>query len=233
MSSFTFQSVVRPFPRWMGPFSPARGTRSGFRFHQGRLGTWVGDDSGRAFWSVADDPGAREIAKVVRGVWGGGRVLLLPNGFAVKPLQTDDEVGQRVFIGEFSGSLVLEKPDSTVFDFSNPGTLRAGQHWPGPTTTGLECIIRSDGSLKCSWYHPTRSGRDTVSKNLQGPDQKLGAGFRACRPGQQTGRVRLTANGHVITNRQSRDGTWTTIYVGWIDTRRWTDWKDWCEKEYT
>jgi hypothetical protein len=232
MSSFTFQPVARPFPAWMEPFSPARGTRSGFRFHQGRLGTWVGDDSGREFWPLADGRGAREIATVVRGTWGGGRVLLLPNGFIVKPLQDDDEVGRRVLIGQFRGSLILEKPDGTMFDFSSPQDLRAGQPWTGPTTTGLECTIQSDGSLKCSWYQPTRWGRDTVSVRLRGSDRSLAAGFRASRPGEATGRVRITANGHVITNRENRNGTWMSIYVGWIDTRPWTDWKKWCEKEY-
>jgi hypothetical protein len=217
----------------MGPFSPARGKYSGFRFNQGRLGTWVGNESNKVFWPVVDGVGMREISDLVRGAWGGGRVLFLPNGYVVKPLQNDDEVGRRVLIGVFNGSLVLKNPDGSQFDLSNPGTLRGGQHWSGPATTGLECAIQLDGSLKCSWYHPTRWGRDTVTITLRGSDPTLAAGFRACRMGQSSGRVRITANGHVIANRQHKDGIWTSAYVGWIDTRRWMDWKKWCEKEYT
>ena len=51
--------------------------------------------------------GARDIANLVQGQWGGGRVLLLANGFVVKPLQQDIEVGQRALIGRFQGAVVL------------------------------------------------------------------------------------------------------------------------------
>ena len=137
MNAFTFKPEPEPFPQWMGPFSPARGTRSGFRFRQARLGTWVTNESGSSFWTVVDNRGARNIATIVKAKWGGGRVLLLPNGFVVKPLQADEEVGQRVLIGRFKGEIVLEGPDHSTFDLSNPGTLRPGDPWPGPATTGL------------------------------------------------------------------------------------------------
>jgi hypothetical protein len=231
MSTFTFRALARPFPRWAGPFSPARGTRSGFRFHQGRLGTWVENQSGMSFWSVADGHGARAIATLVRDEWGGGRVLFLPNGFVVKPLQKDDEVGRRALIGRFHGALVLERPNEPPFNMSTPGAVQPGKPWHGPTTTGLECAIQSDGSLVCSWYHPTQWGRDEVSEPLRGPDHSLAAGFRAARPGAGGGRVRITGNGHVITNRQELAGTWVCIYVGYVDASSWARWDHWIEKE--
>lgn len=227
MSTFTFEPLARPFPHWMGPFSPARGIRSGFRFHQERLGTWVGDDAGMSFWPIVDGHGARAISTLVRHEWGGGRVLLLPNGYVVKPLQSDFEVGQRVLIGRFRGAVVLERPGQSTLDISSPGTVRPGDPWPGPTTTGLECTIQSDGSLECTWYHPTRLGRDQVSERLRVPDQSLAAGFRAARPGAVSGRVRITANGHVITNRQEVDDTWASIYVGYADPGSWRDLERW------
>jgi len=233
MNTFAFQPEPQPFPQWMGPFSPARGTSSGFRFHQGRLGTWVSDDSGRTFWPVVDNPGAQEIAALVTGKWGGGRVLFLPNGFVVKPLQPDEEVGQRMLIGRFHGAIVLERPGQRSFDLSKPGALRPGDPWRGPATTGLECAIRSDGALVCSWYHPTRFGRDDVSQPLRGPDPSLAAGFRAARPGDNGGGVRITANGHVITNRQDEPETWVSIYIGWVDPISWTDWTTWITEERT
>jgi hypothetical protein len=232
MSSFTFKPEPGPFPRWMGPFSPSRGTRSGFRFHQGRLGTWVADESGRSFWPVVDSQGGRDIATLVRRKWGGGRVLFLPNGFVVKPLQENDEVGQRALIGHFHGPIVLETPGQSTFDFSKPGNLRPRDLWPGPSTTGLECVIQTNGSLVCSWYHPTRFGRDEVSEPLRGPDRALAAGFGAAWPGAAGGRVRITANGYIITNRQENNEGWASILVGSIDPGSLNDWTSWIEKEW-
>jgi hypothetical protein len=233
MSSFTFTAVRRPFPRWLGPFSPARGTYSGFRFHSSRFGTWVGNDDGKSFWPLVHCAGAQAIASIVLGEWGGGRVLLLPNGLAIKPLQGDMEVGRRVVIGRFQGSVVVDKLDGTVFDLSNPGELRPGDPWPGPRTTGLECAIQSDGALVCTWYHPSAQGRDEVSYQLRGPDASLVLGFRKARPGDTGGRVRITANGRVITNRQLWNGAWVSTYIGQTNPGDWADWSGWVQKEKT
>jgi hypothetical protein len=224
--SFLFQPAKRPFKRWMGPFSPARGTYSGFRFHDGRLGTWVEDDDIRGFWSIADGTGVRALQKLVIDEWGGGRVLFLPNGYLVKPLQKDNERGQRAFIGRFEGRVVLERPDGARFDLSAPGT-KAGRRWPGPQTTGLECYVGGEGVPTCTWYHPTEYGRDELEHPLAPRIPGLAAGFRACRPADTSGRIRITANGHVITNRQDGDGSWTTLYVGWINPASWDDWSQW------
>lgn len=233
MSTFTFQPLSRPFPRWMGPFSPARGTRSGFRFHQKRLGTWVGDEGGMRFWPLVNGPAAQAIATLVRSEWGGGSVLFLPNGFVVKPQQTDSEVGQRALIGRFQGAIVLDSTKPPIFNLSRPGAARPGDPWPGPTTTGLECVIQANGSLACTWYHPTEWGRDEVTEQLRGPDRSLAAGFRAARYGTTAGRVRITANGHVITNRQERRGTWASIYVGYVNPGSWVGWERWIERRHT
>lgn len=231
MNSFTFQPEQQPFPPWMGPFSPARGTSTGFRFYGRRLGTWVETRTGRAFWPLLDCNGSRAIANLVLSKWGGGRVLLLPNGFVVKPLPGDAEVGRRVLIGKFRGPIVLRRPDGTTFDMHSPGTLSPGDLWPGPKTTGLEYTIDRSGSLTCSWYYPTRSGQEMISRQLRGADPKLAMGFQKARLGDGGGRVRVTANGHVVTNRQERDGSWVAVYVGWIDPRSWTDWQHWITRE--
>ena len=231
MNSFMFEAEQRPFPRWMGPFSPARGTRSGFRFHNQRLGTWVDNEFGKAFWPIMDNPGVRSVARLVKYEWSGGRVLFLPNGFVVKPLPGDEEVGIRVLIGRYWGPIVLERPDLSRLDLSQPGSLRPGDLWPGPTTTGLECTIQYGGSLACSWYHPTQWGSDFVTETLRGPDPTLMAGMRSARHGNIYGRVRITANGHVITNREDGYGSWVAAYVGWIDPGSWPDWANWKLKE--
>ena len=231
MKVFTFEPLARPFPRWKGPFSPGRGKRTGFRFHDGRFGTWVEGNSKYSFWAAADTPGERAVSSLVRSEWGGGRVLLLPNGYVVKPLQGDDEVGSRALIGRFLGSMVLEKPDHSTFDFASPGRLRPGQQWPGPATTGLECEIRPDGALVCSWCHPTAWGRDEVSELIAGPDRTLATGFKAARPGEITGRVRVTANGHIITRRPGPDDSLKCFYVGYTDPTSWIGWDKWIRKE--
>lgn len=230
MTGLTFEAERRPFPRWWGPFSPARGKYSGFRFHAGRLGTWVENQIGREFWPLLESHGVKSIARLVLDHWGGGRVLLLPNGAVIKPLQGDFEVGQRALIGRFGGPVVLERPEGGVFDLSTPGRLSPGDPWPGPKTTGLECAILPDGSLECIWYHPSTLGRDTVREQLHGPDRQLASSFRRARPMDSGGRVRVTANGLVITNRQEQDGTWVSVFVGQITPESWSHRTD-CNRE--
>jgi hypothetical protein len=231
MSEFTFRPERPPFPRWLGPFSPARGQYSGFRFHSRRLGTWLEGRHGREFWPVMDSGAVRTLGRLVLDHWHGGRVLLLPNGFVIKPLQRDGEVGKRVLIGCFSGPVRLERPAGDVFDLSMPGRLTPGQRWIGPKTTGLECVIQADGSLECEWYHPTNVGRESVREVVCGPDALLARGFRAARPRDPAGRVRLTANGYVITNRQDPDGSWVTLYVGRISVRSLLRRSTWIRKD--
>lgn len=226
--SFSFEAAHRPFPRWWGPFSPARGNTRGFRFHDGRLGTWVEDEDSRSFWSVKRSAGVAKLEKLVLDSFRGGRVLLLPNGSVVKPLQTDAERGRRAYLGEFSGDVVLERGDGGLFSLESPGRLKPGDRWPGPSTTGLECTIKADGSLECSWYHPTEHGRDTETKRMAPPSTVLAQGFRAARPGVSAGRVRVTAKGHVITNRQVR-GQWQCFWVGRVAIDKWPWLDEWID----
>lgn len=234
--SFSFEPARKPFARWMGPFSPARGARSGFRFHEGSLGTWVQDATGSAFWSATPTAGAEKLRKLVADNWGGGRVLLLPNGLVIKPLpgkDDDEDVGKRVVIGRFEGALVLTRPDGSKFDMSKPKSLDPGDAWPGPVTTGLECAMQPDGSLVCSWYHPTRLGRDESRETIRGSDAKLYAAFRKARPDDTGGRVRVTLHGHVITNRQTADA-WRAYYVGRATPASLLgDWDDWIKENKT
>jgi hypothetical protein len=233
MTTLSFALERRPFPRWWGPFSPARGTYSGFRFHQRRLGTWVENERGREFRPLLNSPGAMALARTVLDEWDGGRVLLLPNGLVIKPLQGDHEVGRRVVISRFQGAVVLERLKGGVFDLSNPGQIAPGAPWPGPKTTGLECAIQPDGSLASNWYHPTMTGHDEVRESLHAPDLSLGSGFRRARPNDRGGRVRVTANGHVITNRQEWDGGWVSLYVGRIPPSSWPHRNQWIGGEHS
>lgn len=219
------------FHRWMGPFSPARGTRSGFRFHNHRIGCWVNAGHECSFWPLVSEPGATSISRLVLRHWHGGRVLFLPNGMVIKPLQRDAEVGYRVILGRFDGPLILHTPDGKLFDMSQPGPLRPGDPWAGPTTTGLECILTEDGSLDCEWYHPSEFRREIVRVKLRAHDRDLAAAFRRARLGASGGRVRITANGHIITNRLQGNRAWTCVYVGYVPPTDWGYWDHWIQKE--
>jgi hypothetical protein len=227
--SFEFTPYSQPFPRWWGPFSPARGTTTGFRFHGGLLGTWVEDDDTRGFWTIKRSTGLAKLEKLVLERYRGGRVLLLPNGTVVKPLQRDDERGKRVYIGEFSGDVILETPDGNEFSLESPGALKPGGRWTGPRSTGLECVIQKNGALECTWYHPVALGRDTESRQMIGPSAALARGFRLAR-GVDVGRVRVTAKGHVITNRKVGQ-EWQCFYVGSIDPASWPHLEEWIDDE--
>ncbi|MFG0316952.1 MAG: hypothetical protein ACF8XB_06755 [Planctomycetota bacterium JB042] len=183
------------------------------------------------FWVVRDGAAVRALTKVVLERWNGGRVLFLPNGRVVKPLQEEQKIGHRVLVGRFEGRVVLERPDGSLFDLAEPGRLEPGDVWPGPKTTGLECIMQSDGALDCTWYHPAAWGSEEILERLRGPDRSLAQGFRRARPGDGGGRVRVTVNGHVITNRRRRDGSWGAFYVGWVDPGSWPGWNEWISEE--
>ena len=226
-----FQPADTPFPRWMGPYSPARGNHCGFRMNAGRLGVYVNNADGREFWTIQPSPGLALLERTIRQHFTGGRVLLLPDGSVVKPLQTDEERGRRVFLGEFFGDIVLQTPAGELISMENPGALIPGARWPGPSTTGLECVIDSGGNVRCDWRHPAEYGDDTERHVMIAGDSALLKGFRAARPGDSAGRVRVTARGHVITNRQV-NGEWICLYVGRIDTASWPyldTWIDWEE----
>lgn len=225
--SFEFIPQHGYYPRWRGPYSPARGTKTGFRFSYRLFGSWLSEDVGLEFWPVRRSRGVEQLERSVLKRWRGGRVLLLPNGFAIKPLR-DEDVGKRVLLGLWSGQVVLHMADGGLFNLAKPPVECPGDVWRGPDHLGLECRLHSaDGSLLCKWTHPTREGALTVEANLRGADRKLAAGFRACRPGEAAGRVRITANGHVITKRQQSDGAWVALYVGYVPQEDWGDWSHW------
>lgn len=228
MSTFNFEPLNPPFPRWMGPFSPARGNHCGFRMRNGQLGVWVEDNTGQTFWTLLK---SCQFVEFVQQHWGGGRILMLPNGFVVKPLQHDYDAGIRALIGRWQGDIVLKKPNGQLFDLANPDGIEPGHPWPGPKMIGLECVIRQNGSLYCNWYHPTEWGQDEESCDLRGPDSVLAAGFHAARLGNGVGRVRITSCGHVITNRQDRNGAWGAYYVGKIEPTSWKNWEQWIGEE--
>lgn len=222
-----FQELPSPYPKWLGPYSPSRGKRSGFRVRGCRLGAWVGDEWGASFWEASSSEGVERLSRIVTETWGGGRVLLLASGVVVKPLPTEADIGRRVVIGYYSGPVRLDRADGGTFDFSAPGQLEPGDLWPGPSGTGLECILHDDGTLSCTWRHPTSYGWDIETRELRYRDPALSRGFKAARPRDRAGRVRLTENGCVITKARNRNGDWESRFVAKIDPPALSEWRNW------
>lgn len=226
--SAVFTPAPTPFARWVGPYSPARGNKSGFRFYRGRLGVWVRADDVEAFWQVEPCSGAQGLEQLVKVVWGHGRVLLLPDGKVIKPAPAGD--GARFLVGRLRGAIVLVRPDGTRFDLSATRNLDRGELWPGPSTTGIECRIDWKGRILCDWETPTDLGKLSQTMQITGPDPDLASGLRKARPGMTAARVRVQAGGAVITNGDSNDDysvVWTPRYVGHIDLRSWPRASQW------
>ena len=217
-----FEASARPFKLWSGPYSPARGNASGFRIRGKRLGVFVNRDDAQEFWTVEPSVGVDALIELVSRHWTGGRILLLPSGLVIKPMQNESEAGKRVVLGRLSGRLMLQRPDGNRFDMAAPPNLVPGGRWPGPSTTGLECSRDHQGKLICKWDLPI-DGEDwdtkrRMRKELRGADGFLAAGLRKARPGE-TGncRVRLTFHGHITTNKELPGNVWEPRYVGHVD----------------
>jgi len=224
--SFEFRALSQPFPRWFGPYSAGHGRTSGFRIRGGLLRTIVRTPTGEQTWFAHQNDGVRRLQSLVVSRWGGGRVLLLPNGWVIKPDQAGN--GIRWAIGRFSGPLILQRPDGTWFNMAAPGALQPGMRWPGPDTTGLKCVLDITGTLRTKVTRPTTYCEEIVEITLVAGDAALARGLRAARPGDWSASVRVTENGHVITKRQDA-GEWTSVYVGFVDPARWPHDEAWVE----
>lgn len=227
---FAFRPTIGEPPRWLGPFTPAKGVHTGVRVRDGWIGAWYEDADLRSFWWFADTPGARALVEYVVRWHRGGRVLLLPDGKVIKPLNDDDETGIRVVIGKFDGPVILFRHDGTPVDLSRRGSLSPGARWPGPASIGVDCALAPDGSLTCEWYHPDSLGRLRQRHRVWPPDPDLAIGFRKCRPGETSGRVTVTPNGLVVTNREYDDGSLVAHYVGRIDVTQWPRLSSWIKR---
>lgn len=230
--TFTFIELESPFPRWLGPYSPARGTRHGLRVTGGQIGVYVQDRlAGESeFWTITDCEGSRKLHGVIREHFRGGRILILPNGFVIKPLQSYVERGERALIGRIQGAICFS--GSTLFNLAKPDNLEPGDIWLGPDTIGLEGYFNTkNGHLSCRWYHPLEYGRDNESILI--PDSAhLVDGFRKARPGSYGGRVHVTAYGHVFTKEKGNDMVWESYYVGRIDVSKWPRDSNWIVRNH-
>lgn len=231
MAGFVFRPRSGPFPEWSGPFTPSTGKRKGYRVLYHGFGAYVSNRYGSEFARVLECPGLEPLMHLVRRQWGGGRLLILPNGMVVKPHQDrEDDRVNRSLLGSISGSIVLGLWNGSRLDLARLDHLTAGDRWPGPDGGHLSCKINPSGALRCTWYHPTTVGRDYVEHELRGADRALAEAFREARDGATAGRVQVCYGGYVITRGSSWAGTSECRYVGRIDPDDMGDWETWIKE---
>ena len=156
----------KSFPYWKGPYSPARGVDTGIKVKDGEIGAWCYSSNNLEFFSFEQSPGSKELKKCVsKNFGGGGRIVILPNGFVIKPLA--DETGYRKLIGKIEGEIEISL-DSGIFSFGPNVTLKSGSIWKGPYGGGLECKVLEDGSIMSSSKEPHELGKIEAEFQLTG-----------------------------------------------------------------
>lgn len=174
------------------------------------------DGSGEAEWVFESNSSVERFIRAVSAEYGGGRLLFLATGQVIKPCNAEDETCMRVLAGTFKGSLLFAGPDGEMFDLSEPGCDTAGEDWTGPSTIGLECVLKEDGRLTCEWKHPEGLYSNAC---VYGPSPALANAFRKARPGAVSGRVHLMPHGHVVTKWQAGYGRWKCSYVATLNPK--------------
>jgi len=229
--NFTFTPESEPYLRWKGPFSPSRGKYTSLRVRGGGLKAYFDSKDESASWELEKSAGIQSLVDTVTRVWGGGRVMLLPTGHVIKPLQ-DQEVGIRKLIGRFTGPLIFRRHDGGSFDLDlETNRLAPGDLWHGIKNIGVECIIQEGGVLSCRWYHPTVYGKEEIRIELLHDSPERHIAFQKARQGDTYGRVHVLPNGAVITNHQTFLGEWEAKFVCKISPSSWGSWEHWIGDE--
>ena len=225
--STSFTPMNLPFPMWLGPYSPRRGTYSGWRVNGGRLVATVYSRGRQENWQAVEDDGIKALCRHVSWHFGGGRVLILPSGHVVKP----DQEGwrQRYVIGSLCGIPRLHNASGGVFDMSGPKGISPGQMWPGPASTGIECVIRTKGQMTSNRVFDLGNGEEEEALQVVSSACHIWRAFREVRHANG-GRVRVTCLGVILTNHNhgSRHRPdWSTHYLGTIDLDDWRHHNEW------
>lgn len=225
MSGFQFTPYPAPYPHWHGPYAVVLGQSNGMRVRRGAIEAHLLRDGYRETWVIDESPGARSLVAVVQAAYGGGRLLLLPNGAVIKPVPGCSD-GERRLLGHWWGTLTLVSPlgqriCTTEANMlvqppnGSPRSLRPGDPWPAPSTTGLRCRIDASGALFAKTWQASRWGRSEVEYPVTAPDRLLSLCYRMAGGHGSGGSVRLLEGGHVVMPNHSMDGG-LARYVGYI-----------------
>lgn len=91
-----------PHPKWHGPYSVVPGRSSGLRVRRGAIEAQLWRNGYAETWVIDDSQGNRSLIATVQATYGGGRLLLLPNGAVIKPVASSSE-GERRLLGHWWG----------------------------------------------------------------------------------------------------------------------------------
>jgi len=205
--------MARRFKRWKGPWKARRGKTSGSTVVGGRFRAYLQDPDVAEYWVAVQTPGIQKIQRTVVNYWTGGKVLISPGGWAIKPLASDPST--RYVLGKVEVPLKYKTSTGETFDMGNHG-VKPGAPWPGPYA-GTECVLHSDGSLM------SEVNEDDVNYDVDvyPPSPELARAFNVARPTTSAGRVLVTEGGLVLTKREDAWGDWRSCYVGTLDLNRW------------
>lgn len=88
--------------------------------------------------------------------------------------------------------------------------------------------MQADGCLRTDWYNSAAYGVSGKEAALTDPDAVLAALYRVCADGQASGRVHLTAEGHVLAPGRD-DGNGVPKYVTFVSPTDLIDESSWIE----
>ena len=225
MVDFTFIPSASPHPLWHGPYSPVPGRSNGLRVRRGTAEALLHRGGYSETWVIENSPGARALVESVYIAYGGGRLLLLPNGAVIKPSPWSNE-GERRLVGSWSGRFTLVSPSGLRLCTSDPkimvkpvGTprrlIRSGDDWPGPSSQGLRCRIDPSGALFARTWHASHWGRTEVDFPIAPGDVMRALSYRLAGGHTSGGSVRLLEGGHLVMPTHDADGG-LARYVGYV-----------------
>ena len=225
-----------PHPKWHGPYSVVPGRSSGLRVRRGAIEAQLWRNGYAETWVIDDSKGNRSLIATVQATYGGGRLLLLPNGAVIKPVASSSE-GERRLLGHWWGTLTLVSPlgqricttEANLLVHPRGGTprsLRPGDPWPGPSTTGLRCRIDPSGALYAKTWHASRWGRTEVDASVSGTSRLLFTSYLLAGGHRSGGSVRLLEGGHVVMPSHDAGGG-LARYVGYVPPSTLPTISDW------
>lgn len=225
-----------PHPKWHGPYSVVPGRSNGLRVRRGAIEAQLWRNGYAETWVIDDSLGNRSLIATVQATYGGGRLLLLPNGAVIKPVASSSE-GERRLLGHWWGTLTLVSPlgqricttEANLLVHPRGGTprsLRPGDPWPGPSTTGLRCRIDPSGALYAKTWHASRWGRTEVDASVSGTSRLLFTSYLLAGGHRSGGSVRLLEGGHVVMPSHDAGGG-LARYVGYVPPSTLPTISDW------
>ena len=220
-----FIPVKFPIPYWTGPYSPAAGVKTGTKVKFGYAGAWCDTKVGLKFRTFEKSEGADLLSKLVINEFnGGGRIVILPNGYVLKPENDDDAVGYQRLIGKIEGDIIFPLIKEN-FKLGPAIEFELGSKWEGPLGGAVKCTVGDDGAIHTSWSVPCETGAKEYHKQLTEPNIALTGQINEIkRKYGDFGRIYYWYGGHLTTAKHER-------YIGKVNCNSLDSKTEWFEME--